>query len=125
VTFAVVYSFVIAGFYVLVALTEFANSYWFYTAPSDVYDFAGSHLLWWGIFDTAMAALFVIAGFSLLRRGLFGFFVTLTAAGISAMRWLFYIPHDPWLSISAIAIDGLVIWGLCSSMDYFTEDAGY
>jgi len=124
VTFAAVASFVVGVYYVLIALSEFANSYWIYSnIPSHVYSLAGSHLFWWGIFDSIIAAISIVAGFSLLRGGFYGLIIALTGAGFSALRWLFYIPAEPWLAITIIAIDILVIYGLCVSMDYFADTA--
>lgn len=122
VTFAAVTSFVVGAYYVLVALSEFSNSYWIYSnIPDNVYSVAGSHLFWWGIFDSIIAAIAIGAGFSLLRGGLFGMTMGITGAGFSALRWLWYIPHEPWLAITIIAIDGLIIYGLCASVDYFAD----
>jgi hypothetical protein len=120
VTFAAVVSLFVGAYYILVALTEFSNSYWFYNDHAlYVYDLAGQHLFWWGIFDSIIAALAIAAGISIWRGGAFGLVMGLSAAGFSAIRWLFYITWEPWLAITIIAIDFLVIYGLCYSADYF------
>src|SRR5437588_6948019 len=86
VTFAAVASFVVGVYYILIALSEFANSYWIYSnLPSNVYSVAGSHLFWWGIFDSIIAALAILAGFSLLRGGVTGLIIGFTGAGFSAL----------------------------------------
>jgi hypothetical protein len=122
VTFAAVVTFIVGGLFVLLAISEFANSYWFYgNRPSNVYNFAASHLLWWGIFDTILAVLTITAGASILRGGVFGLIMGLMGASFSFLRWLFYIPATPWLAITIIAVDALVIYGLCASMEYFAE----
>jgi hypothetical protein len=124
VTFAAVIMFVFAFFFLLVALTEFSNSYWIYNNHvADVYNLAASHLLWWGIFDIILAAAMAIAGVSLLRGGVYGLLMGLFTASISALRWFFYIPHDPWLAVTVVALDALVIYGLCTSMDFFGESS--
>jgi hypothetical protein len=124
VTFAAVLMFVFAFFFVLVALTEFSNSYWIYNnTAGHVYDLAGSHLLWWGIFDLILAGAVVIAGLSILRGGIYGLMVGIFAASLSALRWFFYIPEDPWLSVAIVALNVLAIYGLCSSTDFFSESS--
>jgi|SRR5947209_4234051 len=124
VTFAAVASFVVGIFYALIAITEFADSYWMYNnLPAHAYNLVGSHLFWWGILDSIIAALAIGAGVSLLRGGFFGLWAAFSAAGISAIRWLFYIPMDPWLAITIIVLDILVIYGLCMSVDYFADTA--
>jgi hypothetical protein len=122
VTFAAVVTFVVGIVYGLIALTEFANSYWFYdNSITHVYDLASSHLLWWGIFDSILCAITIAAGISILRGGFFGFTLGLMGAGFSFLRWLFYIPATPWLAISILVINALVIYGLTASADYFEE----
>jgi hypothetical protein len=122
VTFAAVVTFVVAAFYGLLALTEFANSYWFYgNLATNVYNLASSHLLWWGIFDTIIAVIAVTAAVSMLRGGVYGLVIGLFSASVSFLRWFFYIPSEPWLSITVIVIDALVIYGLCASMDFFEQ----
>jgi hypothetical protein len=122
VTFASVISFVVGFFYVLAALSEFSNSYWLYSyVPGNVYNLAASHLLWWGIFDAIIAAISIGAGVSMLGGGAFGLLTGFMGAGFSLLRWLFYIPSDPWLAITIIVLDGLVLYALASSMDFFAE----
>jgi hypothetical protein len=122
VTFAAVVTMIIGGLYVLLAISEFANSYWFYNNTRlHVYDLASSHLLWWAIFDTILAVITIAAGVSIWRGGLFGLMMGLLGASFSLLRWLFYIPATPWLAITIVAIDALIIYGLCASTDFFAE----
>src|SRR5438270_11401518 len=80
-TFAAVVSWVAGAFYILIAFTEFANSYWIYSdLPDHVYSLGGSHLLWWGIFDILLGGVAIIAGVSLLPGAFFGLAVALTGA---------------------------------------------
>src|SRR5437588_2332695 len=86
VTFAAVASFLVGVYYILIALSEFSNSYWIYSnLPNNVYSLAGSHLFWWGIFDSIIAAFAILAGFSLLRGGVTGLIIGFTGAGFSAL----------------------------------------
>lgn len=121
VTFAAVMTFTVAVWYALVSLTEFANSTWFVTVAGHQYSLFSSHFFWWALFDAGIAALAVIAGLSLLRGGLFGLFMGFAGAGISMIRWMFYIPAAPWLALTIIAIDILIIVGLSISLDWFEE----
>jgi hypothetical protein len=122
VTFAAVMCFTFGAFFVLIALSEFSNSYWIYNnTVTDVYNLAASHLLWWGIFDSILAAAMILAGFSLLRGGIYGLMIGILAGGVSALRWFFYIPHDPWLAVTIVGLNVLMIYGLCTSTDYFAE----
>jgi hypothetical protein len=128
VVFAAVVTFASAVSYALWALTEFSNSTWVVTTVNGyTYNLFHSHYLWWGIFDLTIAVIAVIAGVSMLRGGAFGLIMGFTGASISLVRWLFYIPVAPWLSLTVIAIDIGVIWALCSAIDWFTEqaEAGY
>lgn len=121
VTFAAVITFVVAFFYALSALVEFSNSNWFVTTTYGTYSLFSAHFFWWGVIDACIAALSIVAAVSMLRGGFFGLFMGLAGAGLSMLRWMFYIPSDPWLAVSIIVIDALVIYGLCTSVDYFTE----
>jgi hypothetical protein len=124
VTFAAVITFISALSYGLISLIEFSNSTWFVTTAYGTYSLFSSHYLWWGIFDAAIAILAIVAGVSILRGGVFGFMMGFIGASFSAIRWLFYIPSDPWLALTFIALDGLVIYALASSIDYFSDSMG-
>jgi hypothetical protein len=121
VTFAAVMTFVAAVDYAFVALTEFANSHWFVTVNGATYSMFHAHFFWWGIFDTAIAVLAVAAGVSMLRGGYFGLVMGFLGAGFSLLRWMFYIPATPWLALTIIGLDVLVILGLCLSLEWFEQ----
>lgn len=108
-------------FYVLLALSEFSNSYWLYNTPHYIYNVAGAHLFWWGIFDSVLAVVTITAGVSVLGGGFYGYVMGFAVAGFGIVRWLFNIPADPWLSMTIIALDGLVIYGLAKSVEYFPD----
>ena len=121
VTFAAIMTFLSAVTYGLIALTEFANSRWFVSVNGVTYSLGSSHFFWWGMFDTAIAILAVAAGVSLLRGGFFGLVMGFMGAGISFLRWMFYIPADPWLALTIVGLDILVIIGLCLSLEWFDQ----
>ena len=52
-----------------------------------------------------IAVIALVAGISMLRGGSFGLIMGFVGAGISMLRWMFYIPVAPWLSLAVIAID--------------------
>jgi hypothetical protein len=102
---------------------EFSNHVWFVTSVFANYNLFSSNYLWWGIFDVAIAVIAFLAALSILRGGAFGFMMGLFGAGFSLVRWMFYIPATPWLAITIVVINILVIYGLCSGMEYFTGTA--
>jgi hypothetical protein len=116
VTFAAVMMFVLAGFQATWAIIEFSNAAWISGAT---YGTFGGRLWLWGILDLALVAASIYAGYDILRGGEFGYFYGLIIAGVSAIRWFFYLPAAPALGIVVIAIDVLIIYGLVANTDYF------
>src|SRR5215213_8876613 len=97
VTFAAIIMFVLGGFHVLLAISEFANSTWV----------------------LSRLAIALYAGFSILSGGKFGWFMGYTFATVGIIRWLFYIPVAPVLAVAVIVLAMLVIYGLVKHTDYF------
>jgi hypothetical protein len=118
VTFAAVMMFVLSGFYLIAAITEWANSVWLYQRTFSV---AGSHMVFWGFIDFGLFLLTAYAGYMLLSGHRAGQVIGMLFAGISLVRWMFYIPADPWLAISVMVIDGLIIYGLAIHEDWFAS----
>jgi hypothetical protein len=90
----------------------------------NVYDAYGfgtlSSTAWaWGILDLLVGAIAIFAGFSVLRGGAFGQVMGLSIAGLSAIRWFFFLPVVPWVAITILAIDVLVVYGLVVHSEYF------
>src|SRR5215217_3849308 len=96
VTFAAIIMFVLGGFHVLLAISEFANSTWV-LSRLDIELFIPI-LAIWGLIDLIIGAIALYAGFS---------------------RWLFYIPVAPVLAVAVIVLAMLVIYGLVKHTDYF------
>jgi hypothetical protein len=117
VTFAAVMMFVLGGFHILLAISEFARSTWELTRL-DIELFIPS-LIIWGILDLLIGIIAVYAGVIILRGGSFGLITGFVFASLSAIRWLFYIPVSPVLAVVIIALDALVIYGLAEHSDYF------
>jgi hypothetical protein len=120
VTFAALMLFMVGGFQIVFAISEFVNATWF---TGTAYGTFGGYLWIWGIVDLLLAFIPLYAGYDLLRGGSFGFIVGIMLAAISAIRWFFYLPSAPILALVVIGIDVLIIYGLTSSADYFRTTA--
>jgi hypothetical protein len=118
VTFAAIMMFVAAGFEFVFAITEFFNAAWFSTSA---YGTFGGYLWLWGILDLLFAGVLFYVGYDLLRGGQTGFVLGILLAGLSALRWFFYLPAAPVLALVVIGVDILIIYGLTSSVDYFRQ----
>ncbi|HEV8194826.1 MAG TPA: hypothetical protein VGP82_25520 [Ktedonobacterales bacterium] len=116
VTFAAVMLFIVAAFQLVFAMAEFFNAAWITGAT---YGTFGGYLWLWAILDVLLALIPLYAGYDLLQGGSFGFIVGIVLAGISAIRWFFYLPAQPILALVVIGVDILIIYGLTSSADYF------
>lgn len=116
VTFAAIMLFIVGAFQIVFALSEFFNAAWITGAT---YGSFGGYLWLWAILDVLLALIPLYAGYDLLQGGTFGFIVGVVLAGISAIRWFFYLPAAPILALVVIGVDILIIYGLTSSADYF------
>jgi hypothetical protein len=116
VTFAAIMLFIVGAFQIVFAISEFANAVWITSAT---YGTFGGYLWLWAILDLLLAIIPIYAGYDLLRGGQFGFIVGVVLAGISAVRWFFYLPAQPVLALVVIGVDVLIIYGLTASVDYF------
>src|SRR5918998_343517 len=63
--------------------------------------------------------LVTYAGFITLRGGTFGWIMGYTFAVLGIIRWLFYVPVAPVLSVVIVALNMLVIYALVQHSDYF------
>ena len=120
VTFAAVMLFLAGAFSVVWAIVTFAQPEWL----RNVYDAYGfgtlSSTAWaWGFLDLLVGAIAIYAGVSVLRGGAFGQVMGLSIAGLSAIRWFFFLPVVPWVAITILAIDVLVVYGLVAHSEYF------
>jgi hypothetical protein len=120
VTFAAIMMFVLGGFQLTWALIEFWNGA---TIATYTYGTFGNYLWVWGLVDIVLALIALYAGYDLLRGGTFGQVVGLIIAGVSAIRWFFYLPAAPWAAVVIIAVDVLIIYGLVAHSDYFADAA--
>ena len=81
VTFAAIMMFVVAGFQIVFAFSEFFNATWLL---STTYGTFGGYLWLWGILDLLLAFIPLYAGYDLLQGGQFGFIVGIVISGFSA-----------------------------------------
>ena len=115
-TYAAIMMFVLGGFHILLAISEFANSTWEHSRL-DIEVFI-PFVAVWGIVDLIIGSLAVYAGGSLLRGGTFGLATGYIFASLGIIRWLFHIPVSPVLAVVVIALNALVIYGLVEHADY-------
>ena len=120
VTFSAVMLFMLGGFQATWAIVEFVNAAWL---AGTVYGTFNGYLWLWGILDAVLAAVTFYAGYDILRGGQFGQVYGILIAGLSAVRWFFYLPAAPLLGVVVIAIDVLIIYALVAHADYFTHEA--
>jgi hypothetical protein len=108
-TYAAVMMFIAAGLYVLWAVNLWADSAWVADVSNGLLGDKG----WlWGLFDAALAVLFVIAGKSLLDGRSFGRWIALIAASIGIVRWFYWMAFAPFLSLTILAMLFLVVYGV-------------
>jgi hypothetical protein len=117
VTYAAIMMLTLGGFHILVAISEFANSTWV-LSRLDIELFIPI-LVVWGILDLIIGAIALYAGFITLRGGTFGWIMGYTFAVLGIIRWLFYVPVAPVLSVVIVALNMLVIYALVQHSDYF------
>jgi hypothetical protein len=114
-TFAAVLMFVVAGLEALSALLAFAGTGWWATSTGDL---VYANFVFWGIVDSIIALIALIAGIDILRGGTFGLVMGYLFAVVTAVRWLFVIPASPVLAVVVIALCVMVIYGLAKHSDY-------
>jgi hypothetical protein len=108
-TYAAAMMFIAAGLYVLWAINLWADAAWL----ADISDgILGDQRWLWGLFDAAMAVLFVFAGKSLLDGRNFGRWVAVVAASIGILRWFYWMAFTPFLSLTILVMMFLVLYAV-------------
>ncbi|MGO8949792.1 MAG: hypothetical protein ACLQUY_19490 [Ktedonobacterales bacterium] len=118
VTFAAIMMFILAGFQLVWAIVEFVNAAWL---SGVTYGTFNGYLWLWAILDLVLAAAAFYAGYDILRGGTFGRVFGVVVAGISSIRWFFYLPAAPWIGIVMIAVDIIIIYALVSHSEFFSS----
>lgn len=116
VTFAAVAMMVLAGLHLVYGVSELADNVWVLEKTDGL---AAGDLWIWGIVDTVAALFLFVAGASLLGGGTFGQVVGLVWASLSAVRWLYWIPASPELSVVMVAVDAAIILSLTGNPQFF------
>jgi hypothetical protein len=108
-TYAAVMMFIAAGLHALWAINLWADAAWL----SDVSDgLLGDERWLWGLVDAALAVLFVFAGKSLLDGRDFGRWVAVVSASIACIRWFYWMPFAPFLSLTILIMMFLVLYAV-------------
>ena len=116
VTFTAILLLMLAGFQLIVAITEFFH-YAFGTLPP----LAGNYNIVWGILDVVYALVLLYAGVALLQGQAVGRLITMIVAVFTALRWAFYLWYEPWASVVVIGICLLIIYAMAQSDEYFAN----
>ena len=108
-TYAAVMMFVAAALHVVWALNLWADSAWVADVSNGI---LGGQRWLWGLFDAALAVVFVYAGKSLLDGRDFGRWIAVIAASIGIVRWFYWMAFAPFLSLTILAMLFLVIYAV-------------
>jgi len=108
-SYAAVMMFIAAALYVLWAVNLWSDSAWVSDISNGV---LGSKGWLWGLFDAALAVVYVIAGKSLLDGRSFGRWIALIGASIGIVRWFYWMAFAPFLSLTILAMLFLVIYAV-------------
>lgn len=108
-TYAAVMMFIAAALYVLWAVNLWSDSAWVSDISNGV---LGSKGWLWGLFDAALAVVYVLAGKSLLDGKSFGRWIALIGACIGVVRWFYWMAFAPFLALTILAMLFLVIYAV-------------
>jgi hypothetical protein len=124
VTFAGVMLMVMAGFSMVWAIVAFVQPKWLLDAYS-AYGLStqGAGAWVWGVLDLLLGVIALFTGIGVLRGVRFAQVIGFYIAGISAIRWFFFLSVVPVAAAVVIAIDVLVIYSLAARSKYFGVDA--
>ncbi|MDX6632972.1 MAG: hypothetical protein QOG09_961 [Solirubrobacterales bacterium] len=109
IVFASVAMLVLGGLHLLYGISEVVNHVWELDRGQGL---AAHHLWIWGIVDLTMAVIVIVAAASLLGAGKFGQVVGLAWVALSAVRWLYWIPAAPVLSVAMLVLDTAIVLSL-------------
>jgi hypothetical protein len=115
-TFAAVIMAVLGFFLVLAAINEWSNSRWLADRTYGI--FTANNLVWWGVIDFILGVVALYAAYSLWHAGAGGAVIAMVWAIFAVVRWIWYIPAQPWLSLLIIGLSIGVIYTLCKDPDF-------
>jgi len=113
--FAVVLMFIVAAFNLLSGISIWLNADWLAGLKMDM----GDNLWIVGVVDLVIAAGCLVAGFSLLKGGKFGYYWAMIFAVCNAVKWFFMIPGQPFTALLVVALDMLIIFALIANPEWF------
>ena len=114
-TFAAVVMFAIGGLRIISAISYFSDSRKVNDLTAGLF---GDSLWGWGLWDLCIAALALIAGWSLLRGATFGRIFGFVWGMLVIVESFLIIGVAPWYAAATLALAGLVLYGLAVT----TED---
>ena len=82
----------------------------------------GGNLFWWGIWDLAIAAAALYAGWSLLQGGGWGLVMSYVFSVLAIVEGFMMLFYAPWVGAFAILVGALVLYGVTTGYD---ETAAY
>jgi len=114
-TFSAVVLFAVAGLRLISAISYFSSSRKVNDLTAGLF---GDSLWGWGLWDLCIAALALIAGWSLLRGATFGRIFGFVWGMLVISESFLIIGVAPWYAAATLALAGLVLYGLAVT----TED---
>ncbi|MCL7425422.1 hypothetical protein [Streptomyces sp. YS415] len=82
----------------------------FLTTRNYVFEF---DLTGWGWIHLILGILIAVTGAALFKGATWARVVGVALAGLSMITNFMWLPYTPWWALLIIAIDALIIWGLC------------
>ena len=110
--FAAVVMFSVGLFRIISAIAYFADSRKLNDLTNGLFS---SHTWAWGLWDLGIAALAIMAGFSLFTNGGFGRVFAYIWAVLVIVQGFSIINIAPWYGALSIAVAGLVVYGVAST----------
>jgi hypothetical protein len=120
VVFAAVVLFVIGGLHAIQAVSELTDSTWALESDNGIFN---DNLWAWGIIDGILAILLIFGGVSLLAGHTFGRWIAIVWAIFAAIRWLYWIPAAPLLSVVALVIAMTILYAATVYPEHFEKAA--
>jgi hypothetical protein len=114
VTFAALVMFAVGFLRLISGISYLADSHKVNDFSSGLF---GDNLWAWGLWDLAIAALALYAGYSLLSNGEFGRIVAYIWGVVVIVNSFLIISYAPWFAAASIALGALVIYGLSTTSD--------
>jgi hypothetical protein len=112
VTFAAIVMIAVGIARIISAITYFDDSNEIANLTNGLW---GDQLWFWGLWDLAIAALAIFAGWSLMGDGGFGRVIAYIWAVFVIVNGFLILAVAPWYGAFAIALATLVVYGLASS----------